>query len=562
MKKLYPFIAAACLLVAQAGWALEPEEILLLVNNNVPEGRKLAEFYCNARQVPKENILGLHVPIGDEIAFADYERDVVPEVRRFLRENNLQDQVRCIVTFYGVPLRIGNRVLTELEKEEFAKLQAEHATILGQLRADVESLESTARKADILFRPTTGPSVTEATLVRRAQAAMGVLSRWAAIASEPIERARRNKVLVDAVRQLSGPAGLLRVIGSPERLASLPEDEQARIQELATRIQEASQQINDLQDRRFDSEARAQLRALAKEFLGRIDLLRTVQAQIDYLTPADTISAFDSELALLWWNMYPRSKWQANMLHHQVASQVEGTPQTLMTMRIDAPVPAQVEQIILAGLKAERDGLKGKVVLDSRGLKTNDPGGAKMGDYAWYDQSIRSLAQLISTRTDLELQQDEAEEVLPANSAENVALYCGWYKLRAYTPVCKLNPGAVGFHVASFECVSLHNQNESGWCRGLLKDGIAVTLGAVAEPYLGSFPKADDFFSLLLTGQLPLAEVYWRTTPMTSWMITIVGDPLYRPYAKDPPLKIEDLPPQLRVAFSTAAVASTQPARR
>ena len=48
--------------------------------------------------------------------------------------------------------------------------------------------------------------------------------------------------------------------------------------------------------------------------------------------------------------------------------------------------------------------------------------------------------------------------------------------------------------------------------RGLLIDGVVGTLGPVAEPYLQSFPTADEFFPLLLTGKLTLAEVYWRTT--------------------------------------------------
>jgi hypothetical protein len=29
-------------------------------------------------------------------------------------------------------------------------------------------------------------------------------------------------------------------------------------------------------------------------------------------------------------------------------------------------------------------------------------------------------------------------------------------------------------------------------------------------------------------------------------MMTLVGDPLYRPFAKDPPLAVQDLPPRVR----------------
>jgi len=71
-------------------------------------------------------------------------------------------------------------------------------------------------------------------------------------------------------------------------------------------------------------------------------------------------------------------------------------------------------------------------------------------------------------------------------------------------------------------------------------------LGAVAEPYLHAFPRPDDFIPLLLTGKLTLAEVYWRTTPLTSWKISMVGDPLYTPFKNAPALRVEDLPEALR----------------
>ena len=104
--------------------------------------------------------------------------------------------------------------------------------------------------------------------------------------------------------------------------------------------------------------------------------------------------------------------------------------------------------------------------------------------------------------------------------------------------------------------------NEHGWVRGLLSDGVVGTLGPVAEPYLESFPKADEFFPLLLTGKLTLAEVYWRTLPWSSWMQDLIGDPLYTPYKSDPPLKVEDLPPGLAGALQPPIMLppATQPA--
>lgn len=68
----------------------------------------------------------------------------------------------------------------------------------------------------------------------------------------------------------------------------------------------------------------------------------------------------------------------------------------------------------------------------------------------------------------------------------------------------------------------------------MLEEGVAATLGPVAEPYLQSFPPPDDFFPLLLRGQQPLLEVYFRTLPSVSWMQILIGDPLYTPFKKNP----------------------------
>jgi hypothetical protein len=78
------------------------------------------------------------------------------------------------------------------------------------------------------------------------------------------------------------------------------------------------------------------------------------------------------------------------------------------------------------------------------------------------------------------------------------------------------------------------------------------TLGAVNEPYLHAFPSPEEFFPLLMTGKMTLAEVYWATTPLTSWMMTFIGDPMYNPYAKNPKVKVEDLPELFRPMLKPA----------
>jgi uncharacterized protein (TIGR03790 family) len=271
--------------------------------------------------------------------------------------------------------------------------------------------------------------------------------------------------------------------------------------------------------------------------------LNIIEAQIEYFTTEDTQSAVDNELALLWWNYYPRIHWQPNPLNYKFAGHASPT---VMVMRLDAPKPEQVHAMIDTSLKVEASGLQGMVVIDSRGIAPQKPNG-QLDPYGQYDQSIRNLAMLLKSKTKLQLLVDDKPTLLPPNSAKDVAVYCGWYSPNHFVPCVTFAPGGVGAHIASFEMQTLHNPT-FGWCAHLIDDGAVATFGPVSEPYLIAFPAADDFFPLLFTGKLTMAEVYWRTTPTTSWKMAMVGDPLYTPYKVNPPLKVEDLPGRLQRA--------------
>jgi uncharacterized protein (TIGR03790 family) len=347
--------------------------------------------------------------------------------------------------------------------------------------------------------------------------------------------ARLGRIVLD----FTGPAKLSEMFqgGLPPGLEVPGKDPKWR-----ESVDRARARIESLQERRYDAASRAELRSAMREAYGAFGLAHLLQAQADYLENDGTAAAFDNELSLLWWAFYPRSRWQVNHLHYRVKG--VRTQPVVMTMRLDAPRPELVREMITDGIAAEKDGLQGRFVIDSRGIEL------KPGDgYAVYDESLRRLNTLLAEKTKMRVLFDDRPDVIKQHTAPDTALYCGWYKLRSYVPSCGFNPGAVGFHVASLEMVSLHAQGESGWVAGLLRNNVAATLGAVAEPYLSAFPNADDFFPLLLTGELPLAEVYWRTNPMTSWMINMIGDPLYTPYKANPQLKPEDLPEPLRNAL-------------
>jgi uncharacterized protein (TIGR03790 family) len=544
MKRLLPVFVFAWSLSAPG---LAPENLVLITNKNVPESRVLAEYYAKRRGVPAGRILELNVPAVETIALTDYEAVVVPAVRAFLAKPEQAGKVTCLVTFYGVPLKIGPRVLSPADVEEIQKLEAGVKALPGQIEPLVERAEALAKKADPAFVPAAGTSLDA--LSARTDATVKPLTLYLQKMTDPAAREQLSAAVRQALTPLVGPAMVaqnrmheLSRIG--DRLTPEQTQEGMRIREGLLKMRAA---YDALQSRRYDAKAREQLRALVKEQLNPFEYGRLLQGMIDWFNANDSDSALDSELALVQWNFYPYARYVQNPLSVRFPRGAAGSvpSEPLMTARLDGPQVGTVRDIIIGSLKAETEGLKGKVVLDAGGHLAI---GSKNPFYSEFDQKIVALKDLVSRKTKLTVVFDEGREVLPANSVQEAALYCGWYKVRDYTPSCTFSPGAVGFHVASFEMVSLHDPGEKGWCRGLLGDGVAATIGPVNEPYLTAFPAPDDFFPLLLTGKLTLAEAYWRTCPYVSWRMALVGDPLYNPYKATPALKVEELPDVLKEA--------------
>lgn len=512
--------------VASNALALTPDQIALIVNGAEPRGMELARFYAAQRGISPDRIIVLDLPLTEEMTFDRYERSVTPVVRQFLRDHQLEQQIRCLVTFFGVPIRISARVNALRDTIELNRLRDLNGRTMSKIVALVPQLESAAAAANSAFKPVSAEQSLDG-LARRATTA-GQTIEAAIAAADPQTKQRLTATLTQLVGQLNAPVPL--------------ETDFAPATTLPTGF--------NLTDHPFDPNARATLRDLARRS-GLFSYARTLQSQIDYFATDATSSAFDNELTLLWWPSYSRVQWVANALNWRYRAL--RAPPTMMVMRLDAPTPELAHNLIVNTMATEAEGLNGRLVVDSRGLATHDPAG-KEDPFGMFDERMRTLAKLVREKSSLPVTLDEQPNVLSPNSVQDVGLYCGWYSVSNYVPGMKFNRGAVGYHVASFEMVSLHGLPASGWVRGLLQDGVVGTVGPVAEPFLHSFPLPEEFFPLLLTGKMTLAEVYWSTTPLASWMQSFIGDPLYKPYAKHPVLKVEDLPPMLQTIFSPANI--------
>jgi uncharacterized protein (TIGR03790 family) len=91
-------------------FALEPEEILVIANRQISASERIAEYYCEKRKIPKKNII--YLALGYEpregISRDEYERSLALPIRREL-QRRFPGEIRCLVTTYGIPIKVGPR---------------------------------------------------------------------------------------------------------------------------------------------------------------------------------------------------------------------------------------------------------------------------------------------------------------------------------------------------------------------------------------------------------------------------------------------------------------------
>jgi len=132
--------------------ALEPGEILVVVNGEIEQSVELAKYYCNKRSVPEENIISLKLgnSLTDGISRLDYDGKIAGVIREKLKAKKYSG-IRCILTTYGVPIKVAGRGVPEGKEKELSQLKAlleEKQNNLKSLASD-SSIQSKALQKEI-----------------------------------------------------------------------------------------------------------------------------------------------------------------------------------------------------------------------------------------------------------------------------------------------------------------------------------------------------------------------------------------------------------------------------
>lgn len=206
----------------------------------------------------------------------------------------------------------------------------------------------------------------------------------------------------------------------------------------------------------------------------------------------------------------------------------------LIVTRLDGPSAEVARRLVDKALEAETNGLWGRAYFDLRGISDVN--------YKPGDDMLRAAAE-IARRWGFETVVDTNAATFPPEfPMSHIAFYGGWYADKADGPFARpqveFMPGAFAYHLHSYSAANLRSAT-ANWVGPLLAKGATITLGSVDEPYLGGTPDVAVFLSRFTFNGFDFGEAAYAALSSLSWQTTVVGDPLYRPFA---------IPPQLRHA--------------
>lgn len=103
-------------ITCQRSFALEPNEVLIIANQDILQSMQVAQYYCEKRGVPQESILALSLgtSLKGTVNRDQYEKQIAEPIRNEFSRLELQGKIKCLLTVYGVPFKVGPRgALTE-----------------------------------------------------------------------------------------------------------------------------------------------------------------------------------------------------------------------------------------------------------------------------------------------------------------------------------------------------------------------------------------------------------------------------------------------------------------
>ncbi len=128
-----------CVVGTEYSFALIPDEVVVIANSRANHSVKLAKYYIKRRNIPEENLIIIRSTWKEVMDRESYTDDIAEPVRKKLAHLMSKKRVRCLVTMYGIPLKIRRVPLGFEDKNKISQLNKQLKQAQNNLKNSPEN---------------------------------------------------------------------------------------------------------------------------------------------------------------------------------------------------------------------------------------------------------------------------------------------------------------------------------------------------------------------------------------------------------------------------------------
>lgn len=98
-------------------FGVSPEEVLVVYNGDNIDSVKLAKEYQQIRKIPEKNMCYVICTSAELVSRDEYNEKIKKKIETHITDNNLKEKILFITVMYGIPLRIFENEISDLQKK-------------------------------------------------------------------------------------------------------------------------------------------------------------------------------------------------------------------------------------------------------------------------------------------------------------------------------------------------------------------------------------------------------------------------------------------------------------
>ena len=212
--------------------------------------------------------------------------------------------------------------------------------------------------------------------------------------------------------------------------------------------------------------------------------------------------------------------------------------------------------LVDTAIKVEAEGLRGKVYLDSRGIAKLEDTNHQPGSYGDYDRALLITAKGIEEQTELEvasIRRRNCSKREHARTRHSTAAGIAW-RNTSMPSIGNRVPWRITWPAA--KRTRSATRAVTPGARNCSRTACARRSAPFMSRTLARFRGPTNSSPCCCGAISPLSNATHARLPYNSWMMTLIGDPLYRPFKYRVGMKVPTVPPQESSEQVPAAAAT------